>query len=519
MNDDGMRLRVRAMLKYMNIKETPQPNKGRIHINKQELIEEVKRNTGKVVFDLTGYQRFKEEETTANKFPDVPQQVRARFRPVRPGEGPPGTFMREGEPLPPSYPVEEPREPRRESSRSSDDAHFQEGRDHRRSGTGTFGDDRGTGYNRSGDDWPQERRGSYNDRAAEARGGDPRAESRGGYSDEWRGNHGDEHRNSHRDQGKRGGYGDHEGRGFNDGPDRRHSYNDAYDRRSSYSESHDRRRNQPDERRGSYRDWERRSSFERRASSRDHDPRGDRDRYRDEFPGGDRVGDRADGRVDDHRRFDDRDRDHKPRGSIQRERRDSYYNGDRRNGGHPGFRHNHDSDYGRGGRDREGRMSDVRHQDNRHSDRDVRRDDFAEAPRSSGGRYPDYHQGDRAGHRPRHTPGGGGGSVAAAAAAAGGGAAAAGGAVEPPIPGPREYNQKKRASDSVLFMPRKVSSSNSSTEMKEFATIKEDPDPFPPPEDDDRLGGGKKRDFDDYQKQQPNRGYNIEPAYSKRRSV
>ena len=32
MNDDGMRLRVRAMLKYMDIHETPQPNKGRIHI-------------------------------------------------------------------------------------------------------------------------------------------------------------------------------------------------------------------------------------------------------------------------------------------------------------------------------------------------------------------------------------------------------------------------------------------------------------------------------------------------------
>ena len=31
MNDDGMRLRVRAMLKFMDIHETPQPNKGRIH--------------------------------------------------------------------------------------------------------------------------------------------------------------------------------------------------------------------------------------------------------------------------------------------------------------------------------------------------------------------------------------------------------------------------------------------------------------------------------------------------------
>ena len=84
MNDDGMRLRVRAMLKFMNIQETPQPNKGRIHINKAELIEEVKKNNGKVNFDQESYLKFKEEETTANKFPDVPQTVRSRFRPARP---------------------------------------------------------------------------------------------------------------------------------------------------------------------------------------------------------------------------------------------------------------------------------------------------------------------------------------------------------------------------------------------------------------------------------------------------
>lgn len=43
MNDDGMRLRVRAMLKYMDIHETPQPNKGRIHIDKEALIKVVKK--------------------------------------------------------------------------------------------------------------------------------------------------------------------------------------------------------------------------------------------------------------------------------------------------------------------------------------------------------------------------------------------------------------------------------------------------------------------------------------------
>ena len=68
LNDDGMRLRVRAMLKYMNTQEAPQPNKGRIHI--EALIDEVRRNNGKIRFDIEAYVRFKEEETTSNKFPD-----------------------------------------------------------------------------------------------------------------------------------------------------------------------------------------------------------------------------------------------------------------------------------------------------------------------------------------------------------------------------------------------------------------------------------------------------------------
>lgn len=73
--DDGMRKRVRAMLKFMNIEETPQPNKGRVHIDKAKLIEEVKKNGGRIIFDLAGYTNFKEVETTSNKFPDVPQKV------------------------------------------------------------------------------------------------------------------------------------------------------------------------------------------------------------------------------------------------------------------------------------------------------------------------------------------------------------------------------------------------------------------------------------------------------------
>jgi len=131
MNDDGMRLRVRAMLKFMDIHETPQPNKGRIHIDKAALIEVVKKNGGKILFDLEGYTRFKEEETTANKFPDVVQQVRPRFRPARPGQGPPGTFIRDGDPVPPYKSHEERRDSMRSSMRQPNDNEYpdyQEGR-------------------------------------------------------------------------------------------------------------------------------------------------------------------------------------------------------------------------------------------------------------------------------------------------------------------------------------------------------------------------------------------------------
>ena len=96
MNDDGMRLRVKAMLEYMEIAEMPQPNKGRVHIDKEQLIEVVERNGGKIVFDVSGYTNFKHEQTTENKFPDVQQTIRPRFRPAKRGEGPPGTFIREG---------------------------------------------------------------------------------------------------------------------------------------------------------------------------------------------------------------------------------------------------------------------------------------------------------------------------------------------------------------------------------------------------------------------------------------
>lgn len=77
--DDGMRKRVRAMLRFMAIEEVDQPNKGRIHIDKEALIKEVKKNGGRIIFDEESYRKFKEQNTTANHVPDVSQKVRPRF--------------------------------------------------------------------------------------------------------------------------------------------------------------------------------------------------------------------------------------------------------------------------------------------------------------------------------------------------------------------------------------------------------------------------------------------------------
>jgi hypothetical protein len=87
--DDGMRKRCRAMLRFMGITEQEQPNLGRIHIDKDSLIELVKKNGGRIIFDLDGYLQWKEEETRANAPPDVEQKIRARFKPTVAGSGGP----------------------------------------------------------------------------------------------------------------------------------------------------------------------------------------------------------------------------------------------------------------------------------------------------------------------------------------------------------------------------------------------------------------------------------------------
>lgn len=88
--DDGMRKRVKAMLKHMHMKEEWQENAGRIYVDKEQLVAEVNKNGGKIIFDLAAYNEWKELETTANIVPEVEQKIRARFKPKHQGsKGPP----------------------------------------------------------------------------------------------------------------------------------------------------------------------------------------------------------------------------------------------------------------------------------------------------------------------------------------------------------------------------------------------------------------------------------------------
>lgn len=78
--NDGMAKRIRTMLKFMSVNEDIQPNEGRVSINKEKLITEIKKNDGKIVFDDKGYRKFKEKEKIANAIPDVIQVCRKRKR-------------------------------------------------------------------------------------------------------------------------------------------------------------------------------------------------------------------------------------------------------------------------------------------------------------------------------------------------------------------------------------------------------------------------------------------------------
>jgi pentatricopeptide repeat protein len=250
MNDDGMRLRVRAMLNYMNIKESPQPNKGRIHIDKAALLQEVRKNNGRIRFDMERYTRFKEEETTSNKFPDVPQQVRPRFRPALPGEGPPGTFIRDGDPVPSRVSSEAGREAARETSTSYH-------------GDVVMSQDR-----------PAVRRSSpygssENGRnPSQARSSSLYGPSSHEYNEEdsLRGPRESQRRREYEDDRKQPPHRDRSGTDYED---RRPSHRDYHDQRSGNNDTDRRDMNSDhDDRRGSYRDYDGRGSV---RSTRDYD--------------------------------------------------------------------------------------------------------------------------------------------------------------------------------------------------------------------------------------------------------
>ena len=76
--DDSMRKRIRAMLSFMGVREVPQPNLGRIHVDMDALMREVERNEGRLVFDAQGYEDFKREEGLEEPHEDVQQFVRPR---------------------------------------------------------------------------------------------------------------------------------------------------------------------------------------------------------------------------------------------------------------------------------------------------------------------------------------------------------------------------------------------------------------------------------------------------------
>ena len=310
--DDGMRKRVRAMLKFMKIEETPQPNRGRVHIDKQKLIEEVKRNNGRIIFDLDGYMEFKERETTANKFPDVEQKVRPRYRPADPHHGGPPFIRVETDSTSPEFrrgdahapqvehlPPAQPNAPENfERPHSEGRAHYPEDAGHRRYDREPVRrGDRDRDYNDSRRPYPSGSR----DRESNYRNSDGRDfDRRRSYdSRDRRGSYNDDRRYDSRRGGRRGGGNDR----YNGGRDHYSGRPDYRNRRSSSYHGDDRRRPADDRysrppRDDRYNNWEPPAA----ASS-------------DDYRGSD--GDRA---YDDHRDRRDYDRQNQyPEAAVKQE--------------------------------------------------------------------------------------------------------------------------------------------------------------------------------------------------------
>jgi pentatricopeptide repeat protein len=310
--DDGMRKRVKAMLRFMNIKELPQNNAGRIHVDKDALINEVEKNGGRIKFDLEGYIEFKEKETTEYHIPDVPQKIRARFRPAKAGSGRPPFIRVETDSTSPEYRLEN------QKHQGAFDANHSLQEDLRPRGNrpegGKFearrpaegpGKERG----RSSDERRPRNDGGSDERRRNDGGPDERRRNDGG-PDERRRNNGDPSRYSDREYNGSGRAGPQDmGRGANN--DRRHGSNRYQDQdRTEGRGSHrgDDRGSPPNrhrEDRGSVGNYGT-SSDDRHAptnAGRDVGRRGDdddsypQDRKDSRYPQ-DRMGDRNPGRSD-----------------------------------------------------------------------------------------------------------------------------------------------------------------------------------------------------------------------------
>jgi pentatricopeptide repeat protein len=314
--DDGMRKRVKAMLRFMNIKELPQNNAGRIHVDKDALINEVEKNGGRIKFDLEGYIEFKEKETTEYHVPDVPQKIRARFRPAKAGSGRPPFIRVETDSTSPEYRLEN------QKHQGTFDANHSLQEDLRAQGNrpegGKFearrpaegqGRERGGGLDerRRNDGGPDERR--RNDGGPDERrrndGGPSRHSDRGNYGsgraglqDAGRGANDDRRHDSarHQDQDHTEGRGSHRG-----SPPNRHREDPNHGSGENYGPhgSSNDRYGPTNEGRDAGRRGNDSDSYpqDRKDSRRDFDNNGPSGGDRDRYPQ-DRKGDRNPGRSD-----------------------------------------------------------------------------------------------------------------------------------------------------------------------------------------------------------------------------
>jgi hypothetical protein len=79
------------MMHFMNLDEVKQNNMGRVKLNIEKFVQEVRRNDGRILFDAVGYRRYVDEETRANEYIEVEQIRRPKVitsvpPPVRPVE-------------------------------------------------------------------------------------------------------------------------------------------------------------------------------------------------------------------------------------------------------------------------------------------------------------------------------------------------------------------------------------------------------------------------------------------------